>query len=176
MRARHGVLGVGLAMVLLTAPIAAAASYPPPSDNNGTVTPSRIQAGECAVFSGGGFEPLSAVAVTDNNESRGTAQTDEQGSFAKELCYDVTTPAGQHHLKGTGDKAGNGGRRTVTAELFVEGVSQSSSPGNHGSGKNVAFTGATGLGAALLALLFVGVGSLTLVVTELRHRRRRRLA
>lgn len=192
MRFARTAIGAGLALALLTGPGALAADYPPPSDDQGTVTPSRIHAGECAVFSGGKFVPGSDVAVTDDKEPRGSATADGDGRFEKQLCYDADTPPGKHVLKGTGDAAGSNGRRTVTATLTIEGVSQSQAAaaqepprslpraddtegfggGTLGRG-SLAYTGFPALASAFAGLLLVGVGSLLLVVGERRHRRRR---
>ncbi|MCU1599858.1 MAG: hypothetical protein JWO22_567, partial [Frankiales bacterium] len=111
--------------------------------------PSRIKAGECAVFSGTGFRPGVTIAVKDNGNSRGSSTTDSKGAFHKQLCYDARTQAGKHVLKGTGEASDTtapaasasflrvpgaqaAGLRTVTATLIVEGVSQTS-PGRTGS-------------------------------------------
>ena len=187
MRIARTAIGAGLALALLSGPAALAADYPPPSDAQGTVTPSRIHAGECAVFSGGAFEPGTEVAVTDGKESRGSATADGDGTFDKELCYDASTPPGKHVLKGTGDAARSNGKRTVTATLTIEGVSQSK-PAKGSAGKShgqalpqddsqlAGYTGDTGalaLAAAVGGVLLLGSGSLYLVVGERRHRRRR---
>lgn len=194
MRFRRTATGAALVLAVVTAPLAYAADYPPPSNGQGTVSPSRIAAGECAVFSGGEFAPGAEVAVTDNRDARGTATADADGTFQKTLCYAASTPPGRHVLKGTG-ASGHGAtaaKRTVTAVLYVEGVSESPAAAvavhTYGSGVvglpqadtesdsnrgSLAFTGFPALAAALLGVLLVGVGSLVLAAGERRHRRRR---
>jgi hypothetical protein len=135
-------MSAGLALALTAAPVAFAGDYPPNSDAEGSVEPSRIHAGQCATFSGKGFSPDVTIDVTDNGESRGTATANHAGKFSKRLCYPADTPAGEHVLRGTGDapdsttSARRGSffrmsaaeaavRRTVTAVLYVDGVQQS---------------------------------------------------
>lgn len=149
----------GLAVLLTAAPLAFAADYPPNSDAEGQVSPSRISAGQCATFSGKGFLPDVTVEITDNGESRGTATTSHAGKFSKRLCYGADTPAGEHRLRGTGDAPDSTStsaahrsffrmqpaeaavRRTVTAVLYIDGVQQSQSTTEAGG-----LTGSTGYG------------------------------
>jgi hypothetical protein len=196
-------------VVLTTAPLAFAGDYPPASDAQGTVSPSRIKAGECAVFSGSGFRSGAVVAVTDNDAARGTSTAAGDGTFSKRLCYGADAAPGRHVLKGTGDAAATAApaaarqaffrtaaadaaqQRTVTAVLYIEGVSQSgpsgttssdvmslprSDSGGSSTGAGLAFTGFPALMTALAGVLLVGVGSLLLIGSERRHRRRQRLA
>jgi hypothetical protein len=119
-------LGTGVAQ--------AAGPYPPPSKGTGHVEPSRIKVGECAVFSGDGFAPATVVAVSDNGASRGTATTNEDGEFSKQLCYPSNAQRGRHDLVGSGTGS-DGQPLSVYAMLIVEGVSQSAgNPGTHPGG------------------------------------------
>ena len=136
------------------APLAFAGDYPPSSDGEGRVEPSRIHGGECATFSGNGFLPHVTIAVTDNGADRGTATTTSKGGFAKELCYDYLTPAGRHVLRGTGQAPGKPASaarrmslfamtaaeaatvRTVTATLYVDGLAQSTPAQATGKGSS----------------------------------------
>lgn len=196
-------------MLLITAaPVAMAAEYPPTTEVKGTVSPTRIQAGGCAVFSGEGFSPNVTIEVRDNGAARGTSQTDENGEFAKQLCYDADTQAGKHTLTGTGDAPDSAAvsssrslfrlqtahaavRRTVTAILYVTGVTQTDPGDDDGdgggtslprtddgaaAGGGIPFTGFPALVAALVGTALVAVGGALLVGAEQRHRRRRRLA
>jgi hypothetical protein len=195
-------------VVLTTAPLAFAGDYPPSSDAQGTVSPSRIKAGDCAVFSGSGFQPGAVVAVTDNGAARGTSTAAGNGTFSKRLCFGADAAPGRHVLKGTGDAAATAAaarpaffrtavaeaaqQRTVTAVLYIEGVSQSGpsgttnsdvmslprsdSGGSSSTSAGLAFTGFPALLTALAGVLLVGVGSLLLIGSERRHRRRQRLA
>lgn len=113
-------LGTGVAQ--------AAGPYPPPSKGTGHVNPSRIKVGECTVFSGDGFAPLSSVAVSDNGSARGSARADSSGAFSIRLCYTTNDTRGRHDLAGSGTGS-DLSPLTVTAVLIVEGVRQS--PGNH---------------------------------------------
>jgi len=111
-------LGTGVAQ--------AAGPYPPPSKGTGRVDPSHIKAGECAVFSGDGFAPLSPVAVSDNGVSRGSTTASSSGTFSIQLCYPTNASKGRHNLAGSGTGA-DGNPLTVYAVLIVEGVRQSAS-------------------------------------------------
>ena len=102
----------------------AAGPYPPPSKGTGHVEPSRIKVGECAVFSGDGFAPLTAVAVSDDGTAAGTTTTNTNGEFSKRLCYGSDAQRGRHDLGGSGTGS-DGQPLTVYAVLIVEGVSQS---------------------------------------------------
>jgi hypothetical protein len=194
-------------VVLTTAPLAFAGDYPPASEAQGTVSPSRIKAGDCAVFSGSGFRSGAVIAVTDNGAARGTSTAAGDGRFSKRLCYGADAAPGRHVLQGTGDAAATAApaaarqaffrtaaaeaaqQRTVTAVLYIEGVSQSGPSGttnsdvtslprsdSGGSSAGLAFTGFPALMTALAGVLLVGVGSLLLIGSERRHRRRQRLA
>jgi hypothetical protein len=142
-----------LGAVFAVGPIALAAGpYPPPTTGAGTVTPSRIQAGECAVFSGDGFASTTQVTVTDEGEPRGTALTDRNGRFSKELCYGADAKTGEHTLMGTGQgaepaaasrttalsalvpAAHAASTHTVTARLIVTGVQQTDPGNGNGNG------------------------------------------
>lgn len=137
---RRHVLAVAVFAVLASGGNAfAAGPYPPPSKGTGTVTPSRIQVGECAVFSGDGFLPLSAVAVADNGAARGTTTARTDGTFSMRLCYATDADRGRHDLTGSGTGA-DGQPLTVYAMLIVEGVQQSAAnpvtrPGGAASGR-----------------------------------------
>ena len=124
MRLLGAVMAGGL--LLGAAPALAANPYPPPSKGTGTVTPSHIKVGECAVFSGDGFAPAATVAVTDNGASSGSAVTDVNGQFSKQLCYTSDAKKGRHDLAGTG-RGSQGDTLEVTAVLIVEGARQSAS-------------------------------------------------
>lgn len=123
-------LRVSLAMVAglvsfgLVAPAMAAGPYPPPPKGTGRVDPSRIAVGECATFSGDGFKPRTAVAVSDNGAARGTTTTTDQGTFSMRLCYTSDAQKGRHDLAGSGTGA-NDSPLTVYAVLTVTGVRQS---------------------------------------------------
>ncbi|MCU1622047.1 MAG: hypothetical protein JWL79_892 [Frankiales bacterium] len=211
---RRWATGAGLVVVLTTAPLAFAGDYPPASDAQGTVSPSRIKAGECAVFSGSGFQSGAVITVTDNGAARGTSTAQGDGTFSKRLCFGADAAPGRHVLKGTGDAAATAApasappaarqtffrtaaaeaaqQRTVTAVLYLEGVSQSGpsgttnsdvtslprsdSGGSTSTGASLAFTGFPALLTALAGVVLVGVGSLLLIGSERRHRRRQRLA
>jgi hypothetical protein len=115
----------GLAL-LGTGVATAAGPYPPPSKGTGQVVPSKIKVGECAVFSGDGFAPFTTVTITDNGEPAGTATTNANGEFSKELCYTSDAKKGRHDLAGSGTGA-DGDPLTVYAVLIVQGVNQSAS-------------------------------------------------
>jgi hypothetical protein len=113
----------GLAL-LGTGVATAAGPYPPPSKGTGRVEPSKIKVGECAVFSGDGFAPFTTVTITDNGDAAGTATTNTNGEFSKQLCYASDAKKGRHNLAGSGTGA-DGQPLTVTAVLIVQGVNQS---------------------------------------------------
>lgn len=187
MRFGPAVAGLALGVLVAVAPATAAlaADYPPSSEGQGTVTPSRIKAGECADFAGDGFAPLATVSVSDNGTGRGTTQADLQGSFSDHLCFDSTTKPGKHELRGNGH-ATDGSLRVVVADLTVQGVSQSrgnsnssaqrSLPAADAETRNAAFTGAPLLAGTTVGALLVGGLAWTLLMAEVRHRRQRRRA
>lgn len=179
----------GVVALLFPSAVNAAGPYPPPSQGSGRVDPSRIQAGQCAVFSGDGFAPATTVAITDNGVSRGTTITTSSGTFSIRLCYATNAKRGRHNLAGTGMGAG-GSTLTVTAFLIVEGVRQSASNpgtqpggapvsgpgvgGNSGGGVSggLPFTGSLDLLAlALAGLVTVFLASLLLLLVPRRRRR-----
>lgn len=129
--------------LLLSGSALAAGPYPPPSKGTGHVEPSRIRVGECAVFSGDGFAPLTTVAVSDNGASRGTATSNLDGEFSKQLCYGSNAKRGRHNLAGSG-AGSDGSALTVYAVLIVEGVQQSASnPGTAPGGAAGSAAGGT---------------------------------
>jgi hypothetical protein len=187
-RFRPGVAGLVLGVVAAVAPATAAtaADYPPSSEGQGTVTPSRIKAGECADFAGDGFAPLATITVSDNGTGRGTTEADLQGSFSDHLCFDSTTKPGKHELRGNG-RTTDGSLRVVVADLTVQGVSQTHGSSKGGSAqrslpaadaetRNAAFSGAPLLAGTTVGALLVGGLAWTLLVAEVRHRRQRRRA
>jgi hypothetical protein len=150
------------------------------------VDPSRIKAGECTDFSGDGFRPLATITVSDDGFGRGTTQADATGSFTDHLCFDTSTKPGKHQLRASG-QATDFSLYAVNADLIVQGVSQSHGNGNGSSAKrlpaadappsnNAAFSGEPALAGGAVVLLLGGGLAWTLVVSELRHRRKRRQA
>jgi hypothetical protein len=132
----------GLAL-LGTGVAAAAGPYPPPSKGTGQVVPSRIKVGECAVFSGDGFAPVSEVTVRDNGVVAGTATTNTDGEFSKQLCYGSDAQRGRHDLAGSGTGS-DGQPLTVYAVLIVQGVNQSAGNPNTQPGGQAASGDSTG--------------------------------
>lgn len=203
MRARRWTTGSALVLALTLAPLALAGPYPPPSEGKGTIEPSRIRPGECAVFSGDGFAPRTAITVTDNDAAAGSTHSNADGAFAKRLCFGADATRGRHTLRGTGDaapaaaqalgllrlsSAAAADRRTVTAVLTITGVAQSHQTSGGVSGGAVTslprtddglsglpFTGLPALALSLAGTLLVAVGSFVLLATERRARRSRRL-
>lgn len=126
---RAAVTAVCMALLMLLAPAAQAAGpYPPPMDEHAEVSATRVQAGECVIFSGGGFEPGSEVTIYDNDELVGVTRADKNGDFRYEVCFDVDARPGRHTLKAVGLGA-DGAPLTLTATVFVTGVSQRPGPG-----------------------------------------------
>lgn len=117
---------VAVATLLSAGPALAKNPYPPPSHGSATVVPSRIQAGQCAVFSGTGFMPGTTVAIADNGASAGTALADVNGDFSKQICEGANAKRGKHTLTGSGTGS-DGNPLTVSAVLTVTGVKQSAS-------------------------------------------------
>jgi hypothetical protein len=131
----------GLLTVGIVTPALAAGPYPPPPKGTGRVDPSRIAVGECAVFSGDGFAPSTAVTVSDNGVVRGTTTTSGSGTFSFQLCYPSDAQKGRHDLAGAGTGAG-GTPLTVYAVLTVTGVKQSrSNPTTQSGGTASSTTG-----------------------------------
>jgi hypothetical protein len=171
---RRSALLVGVLLTLLLGGSPAFAdNYPPPSDMSGRVDPSRIHAGDCAVFSGTGFRPHTTITVTDNDSSRGSTETTSKGEFAIRLCYPVGTLPGRHLLRGTGAPRGGNADSTgssrgraakeaapqsVTAELYVDAVP--STRGIAGGSASLPRTdGGKGAGAGSAAVGSASAGS-----------------
>lgn len=191
MRYRRGILAVATALALTSGTAAVAAPYPPPSDGQGTVDPSRIKAGQCTTFSGNGFLPETTISYSDNGAARDTSSAGLDGSFSHKMCFPDSTKPGKHVLRATGTGS-DASPRTVSGDLTVQGVSQThgSNSNSSGSGKaqtslpaadagststrNAAFSGTPLLTGGLLVLILVGGLAWTLVVSEVRHRRQRR--
>lgn len=173
-----------VAVLFALAPAAGAAAlaapYPPPTaEGSGSVSQSRVEAGGCVTFSGTGFEPNTAVVIRDNGKFYGTVRTDSQGSFTTQVCFDASAKRGKHTLTGTGAAEG-GGALTVTAVVFITGVSQRPGDGDGGGGDGdgggIPFTGFAGTGIAVGGIALLGIGSGLLIASERRHRERRRAA
>jgi hypothetical protein len=158
-----------LLLGLLSPGIASAAGpYPPPAEGSGRVSDSRVQAGACVTFSGDGFAPLAPVTVRDNGVVVGTTHADAQGQFSFKVCFAADVKTGRHLLTGTGEGAG-GGSLTVSAVVYVEGVSQSAA----GVGTGLPRTGFFGAVPVVAGLLLLVAGSSLLLVRDTRRRQRR---
>jgi hypothetical protein len=146
--------GVAVCAVLaMTGAASAAAPYPPPSRGSAQVVPSHIKVGDCAVFSGDGFFPLTPVQIADNGVSAGTVTATSSGTFSERLCYSTSAKKGRHTLTGDGTGA-DGAPLTVSAVLIVEGGRQSNAnpatrPGGSASQNGGAVLGITSPQAAL---------------------------
>jgi hypothetical protein len=183
-RARLVVSVLLVLLAVLVGPAALAAGpYPPPSSGSGAVTPSRIQHGECATFTGDGFTPGEAVTVTDDGTRIGVTVADSQGRFSYRYCASSEARTGRHVLGARGSVSG----MYVTAVLVITGVKQTASQpvaapaGISGGGGGaasglLALTGLPALGIAVVGTGLVFLGSLLLLVADRRYRRRRRPA
>jgi hypothetical protein len=183
-RARLVVSALGALLVLLSGTAALAAGpYPPPSSGSGAVTPSRIQHGECATFTGDGFTPGETITITDDGTRIGVAVADSQGRFSFRYCASSEARTGRHVLGARGSVSG----MYVTAVLVITGVKQTASQpvaapatisgGGGGAATGpLAFTGLPALAIAAAGTTLVFLGSLLLLLADRRHRRRRRLA
>ena len=199
------------AAVLLSGSAAAAGPYPPPPEPGGQITPSRVEVGACATFSGQRFSANAEIIIRDNDKPAGTVKTDSKGQFGKRMCYGSTAQVGTHVITGTGLAAGPAPQalsvrnlfvgtaqadvvRTVSATLVVVGVSELPRADRTGEGGGSAVvpdggtvsgssagtgglprTGFAVVGAALVGVVLLGLGSGVLLLTERRHRARRRL-
>jgi hypothetical protein len=190
MRRRSVVVAAIATGLVLVAPAAGAfADYPPPvaTKGQGTVEPSRVGIGECTTFSGGGFQDNAHLAMTDNSAQLAPTSADGNGDFQSRVCFNSDAQPGRHVLEASGTGA-NSGRRTVDATVIVQGASESRS-GSSSSGGRVAHPGVASHGSESGGLPFTGfdvllmisaglfvavVGSMLLMVSELRYRRRRR--
>jgi hypothetical protein len=134
-----GLLSLGLA-----APALAAGPYPPPPKGTGRVDPSRIKVGECATFSGDGFQGTTPVTISDNGVVRGSTTTTGSGTFSYTLCYTSDAQKGRHDLAGSGTGADRN-PLTVYAVLIVQGTQQSAgNPTTRSGGSASATTGDAG--------------------------------
>lgn len=156
---------VGAVALLGPSVAQAAGPYPPPSKGTGRVEPSRIKVGECAVFSGDGFAPVTSVAVSDNGSARGTATTDVAGEFSKRLCYGSDARRGRHDLAGSGTGS-DGSPLTVYAVLIVEGINQSASNPGTQPGGAAASSGDTTGGSVIVPVAGGTTGGVEAPVAE----------
>lgn len=111
-----------VALALLVAPDARAAGpYPPPSSGSGSVDPSRISRGQCAVFSGNGFSPGETIRISDDGVAIGVTTATADGRFQYRYCPSDEARLGRHVLKAEGLLSG----LVVTATVVITGISQS---------------------------------------------------
>lgn len=150
MRLRGAVAAMCAGALLLLTPAAAYAAgpYPPPADEHAEVDDTRVEAGECVIFSGGGFEPGTEVTIRDNGKVVGTTRADDRGEFRFEVCFEVDAKPGRHTLAVTGLGA-DGQPLTLTATVFVTGRSERPGPGT-GPGRGGG-SGGEGAGPAATA-------------------------
>jgi hypothetical protein len=122
----------GLVLLLSPAAALAAGPYPPPSGGgSGHVDESRVEAGDCVIFTGSGFAPFTEVTITDNGEFVGTTTTNSKGEFSYTVCFGADVRTGRHVLAGSGLGA-DGRPLRVTVTVFVTGVRQRPGPGTQG--------------------------------------------
>lgn len=185
MKPRRLVAAVVAGTAMATAaPVAIAGTYPPPvSAAQGTAVPSRIEVGGSTTFAGGGFRADTRLDIADNAAPVRTIRADGAGEFSTKIYFNGDAKPGRHVLSAKGTGA-HGEQRTVTAtvEVLGERVSQGDigsggrlSAGATGSnGGRLAFTGLDVVGIVVAGLLLVVVGSLVLMASERRYRRRMR--
>lgn len=151
----------------------------PPSPARGTIDRSSMNRGECAVFSGSGFQPGSSVTIRDRGQVVATVTVAADGTFSYQVCYRDVSDCGEHRLTATGIDA-DGKPATVAVTTFVRcqggGGAQETTGGSAGGtttggtggsggavtgppqGGKIPFTGAE-IGLALLVgTLAVGAG------------------
>jgi len=197
MPARSLVVAVTAAGLALVAPAANAfADYPPPVDSHGegTADPSRVGIGDCTTFAGGGFGAGAELAITDQGAEVSTIHADRNGDFSTRVCFNSGAHPGRHVLEASGTGA-SGEHRTVDASVVVQGGSESSngqhagSAGQSGSSQSapgqmrkassshllgLPLTPFNTLVVIVAGLLVLAVGSMALLVGEVRYRRLRR--
>jgi hypothetical protein len=144
----------------------AAGPYPPPVRGSAEVSQSRVQVGDCIIFSGRGFAAFTDVRITDNGKFLGTARTNAKGEFRFKVCFPSDSQIGRHVIRGTGTGAG-GGQITVSATVIVEGRSEQPGNGNgggDGNGGGLPFTGFVGAGLVVGSIALLAAGSLLVLV------------
>lgn len=176
-------LAGGLLLLLAPGSALAAGPYPPPDEGSGHVDDSRVQAGGCVTFSGDGFAAFTTITVKDNGEFVGTTTTNAFGEFSMEVCFDADARTGRHVLTGTGTAADGSGSITVSAVVFIEGVSERPGDGDgegngdgNGNGNGIPRTGFAAPAIAFGAILLLAVGSALLLLLDKRRREQRRAA
>lgn len=87
----------------------------PPSEDEGTVNRSTVEAGGSVIFCGDGFAPGSTVTILVDEEVEGTRTADAEGEFCTTITLDEP---GTYELSGVGVDA-DGGARVVTATVTV---------------------------------------------------------
>lgn len=153
----------------------------PPSPARGVIDKSSMSRGECAVFSGSGFQPGSQVTISDRGQVVATVPVATDGTFRYQVCYRDLSDCGDHRLTASGIDA-DGQPATVGVTTFVrcqgggsaEGTTGGSAGGSTGGsttagtggeavsgpprGGKIPFTGAE-IGLALLVgALAIGAG------------------
>jgi hypothetical protein len=156
---------------LLTATVATAGTYPPPVDTTqGTAVPSRVDVGGSTTFAGGGFQPGAPLEITIvGSRSVRPLRADEAGGFHTKVYFNGSARPGPHVLSATGVGAHQEQRvDTATVEVLGEQISSNATGRRHG------FTGLDAVGLVGIVLVLLAVGSLVLLESERRYRRRMR--
>ncbi|HET6908577.1 MAG TPA: hypothetical protein VFH54_04495 [Mycobacteriales bacterium] len=172
---------VAAAGLFTTTNFCVAGTHPPPLDSRqGTVDPSRVDVGGSTTFAAGGFTAGAALEIADDGARLRSINADAAGNFSTTVFFNGAARPGIHVLSATGVGAHHE-KRTVTAVVEVLGEQVSSRSvaadrpfADSRSSSRLMFTGldAVALVAAVVVLLVVG--SLVVLETERRYRRRMR--
>jgi LPXTG-motif cell wall-anchored protein len=122
---RHVVSTVVLTLLLGSVFASAASAQYPPTVGAGRVSRSQLMQCQCTLFTGGGFQPGSAVTIVDQYPDGtehvvATVVADKKGDFKRKVCFDQNAPQGQHTLIARGVDA-NGGAHEDRATVTVKG-------------------------------------------------------
>jgi hypothetical protein len=171
---------LGLGLGLTSTGTALAASYPPPTTGQGQVDRSVVHPGECVHFSGGGFAKGASLVITDNGHRTTTGKANQKGNFRVRVCFSSNATLGRHVLRASGEGY-NTAPRVVSAEVRVEGLSESRNGQSSGGGVSgrsnehgiggLPFSGADIVAMVAAAAALIAGGVLLNRITAPRRRR-----
>lgn len=171
MRARRIVAlwGALLLAIFAVAAPAAAQTYPTPTASavQGSATPSTVEPGGPATFSGSGFGDTVVLNLSINGKPAGTTTTDGSGNFSAQLTLNACGP---NTLTATGPGA-QGENRVATASVTVVCAATSTSPAPARAGGFLPRTGTEGTIAVLASGLVLITAGGAMVLYSRRARR-----
>jgi hypothetical protein len=152
--------------------------YPPPTVGKGRVNKTTVRAGQCVVFSGGGFHPRAILSIRDQGVQVTKMRANKKGDFQVKVCFSTSARLGHHTICARGRGANLAGRE-VCAVVTVVGAERvrpngyGDLPHTTGPGGFLPFEASTGNWlAALIIAALVAVGGWFALLARRRRRKR----